>query len=129
MKNNKAVYSNVDEYIATFPADIRQRLETIRTAIRTAAPEAREKISYQIPAYELNGNLIYFAGYKNHTSIYPIPRGTQVFQQKVQPYVFGRGTLRFANHQPLPMQLIHEVIQARLAEHLEKNALTGKTRS
>jgi uncharacterized protein YdhG (YjbR/CyaY superfamily) len=120
MQNKPPAYSNIDEYIATFPADIRQRLEVIRAAIRAAAPQAREKISYQIPAYELNGNLIYFAGYKNHTSIYPIPRGTQAFQQKIQPYIFGRGTLRFANSQPLPLQLIHEVIQTRLAEHLEK---------
>lgn len=115
-------YNNIDEYIATFPPETQQRLEQIRAAIRAAAPAAREKISYQIPAYELNGNLIYFAGYKNHTSIYPIPRGTPAFQQKIAAHVFGRGTLRFANNQPLPVDLIHEVIQTRLAEHLEKAA-------
>ncbi len=82
MPKDKIVFTNVSEYIVTFPEETQKRLQEIRALVKAAAPEAREKISYQIAAFELNGkNLIHFAGWKNHISIYPILSGNEAFNR------------------------------------------------
>jgi uncharacterized protein YdhG (YjbR/CyaY superfamily) len=121
MKSKKAGFRSIDEYIATFPKDIQKILEELRETIRTAAPEAREKISYQIAAFELNGrNLVHFAGWKKHIAMYPIPSGTAAFNKEVSKYVDGKGTLRFPIDKPLPLKLISKVVKLRIADNLEK---------
>ena len=93
MKSNKVDFNSIDEYIATFPGEIQKILEEMRATIKAAAPDAREKISYQIAAFELNDrNLIRFAGWKKHISIYPIPSGTEAFNKEIAPYMDGKGT-------------------------------------
>ncbi len=122
MKSKKVRFSSIDEYIATFPEDIQKILEEVRGTIKAAAPEAREKISYQIAAFELNGkNLIHFAGWKNHISLYPIPSGSEVFNKQLSQYIDGKGTLKFPLGKPLPLKLISKVVKLRIAENL-KNA-------
>ena len=119
----KTNFTSVDEYIATFPEEVQKRLEDIRVAVKAAAPEAREKISYQIGAFELNGkNLIGFAGWKNHISIYPIPSGSDAFNKETMQYADGKGTLKFPLDKPLPMKFIERAIKYRLADHLKNTA-------
>jgi uncharacterized protein YdhG (YjbR/CyaY superfamily) len=115
MKIKTGVHS-VDEYIATFPEETQKLLSEVRAAVRAAAPDASEKISYGIAAFELNGKyFIYFAGWKNHISIYPIPSGSDAFNKKVSQYADGKGTLKFPLDEPLPKRLISQIIKYRVA--------------
>jgi uncharacterized protein YdhG (YjbR/CyaY superfamily) len=118
MKGQKGRSNPIDEYIATFPSDVQKILEELRGTIKAAAPEAGEKISYGIPTFTLNGKyLIYFAGWKNHISIYPIPTGTDTFNKQVSKYVEGKGTLKFPLDKPLPLKLILRIVKYRVAEN------------
>ena len=122
MKSKKAAFSSIDEYIATFPEDIRKTLEELRVTIKAAAPEAGEKISYGIPTFTLNGKyLIYFAGWKNHISIYPIPTGTEAFNKQISKYVEGKGTLKFPVDKPLPLKLITKMVKLNVAESRKRS--------
>ena len=121
MKSKKATFNSIDEYISTFPKDVQKILQELRETIKAAAPDAGETISYGIPTFTLNGKyLIYFAGWKNHISIYPIPTGTEAFSKQVSKYVEGKGTLKFPIDKPLPMSLITKIVKLRVAENLKK---------
>ena len=124
MTDNKVVFTSISQYIATFPEDVQKVLEDIRATIKAIAPDAKEKISYQIAAFELNGrNLIHFAGWKKHVSLYPIPSGNEAFEKKIAKFVAGKGTLKFPLDEPVPLELIKEVVRLRLADSSEN---TGK---
>ena len=82
MKTNNNL-KNIDQYISTFPIDVQIKLQDIRQAIKHIAPKAKEKISYNMPAFTLNGILIYFAGYKNHIGLYASPSGNKAFQKEL----------------------------------------------
>lgn len=125
MKNK---FNSIDEYIATFPDDVQRILIELRNTIKAAAPEAGEKISYEIPTFTLNGkSLIYFAGWKHHISVYPIPSGNDAFNEKVSKYVAGKGTLKFPLDKPLPLDLISEAVKLRVAENqLSAESKSGK---
>ena len=118
----------MDEYIATFPEETQKILEEIRALIKSMAPDAREKISYQIAAFELNGkNLIHFAGWKKHISIYPIPSGTDAFNKEVSKYADGKGTVKFPLDKPMPMKLIGRIVKFRMADNLKNaRAISGE---
>jgi uncharacterized protein YdhG (YjbR/CyaY superfamily) len=114
----KIKITSIDEYMATFPQDRQKILEELRRAIKGAAPEAGEIISYNMPAFTLNGKyLISFAGWKNHISIYPIPTGSESFNKQVAKYVAGKGTLQFPIDKPLPLKLITKIVQLKVAEN------------
>ena len=122
MKSKKTGFSSVDEYIRTFPMEVRKRLEAVRETVKAVIPDAKEKISYQIGAFELNGkNLIGFAGWKNHVSMYPIPSGTEAFNEEISKYADGKGTIKFPLDKPLPLKLIRQIVKFRVADNL-KNA-------
>lgn len=109
-------FKTVDQYISTFPKDAQAILEEVRRIIRTEAPEAEEGISYNIPAFQLGGKYpLYFAGYKAHIGIYPVPSGTDEFNKKLAPYVAGKGTIRFPLGRPLPVDLLKEIIRCSAA--------------
>ncbi len=113
-------FNSVDEYIATFPEGAQKLLEEVRITIKAAAPDAGEKISYNIPTFTLNGKyLIYFAGWKNHISLYPIPAGSAEFNRHVSKYAQGKGTLKFPMDIPLPLELISQIVKRRVAENRE----------
>jgi uncharacterized protein YdhG (YjbR/CyaY superfamily) len=96
-------------------------LEQVRATIDAAPPAAREKTSYQIVAFELDGkNLVHSAGWKNRISMYPIPSGSEAFQ-KIAPYIAGKGTLQFPLDKPLPLNLIRRIVKYRVADD-EKNS-------
>ncbi len=116
----KTNFQSVDEYIATFPEDTQKALEEVRAIIKSVVPEAKEKISYQMAAFEVNEkDFIYLAGWKKHISIYPIPAGTEAFNQAILKYADGKGTVKFPLDQPLPSKLIRQIVKNRLADHLK----------
>jgi uncharacterized protein YdhG (YjbR/CyaY superfamily) len=117
----KSKINSMDEYIGMFPEDIQTILQEVRRTIQAAAPEAGEKISYGIPTFTLNGKyLIYFAGWKHHISIYPIPTGSDVFNEEIAPYVSGKGTLKFPIDKPMPLKLITKIVKLNVAENLSR---------
>ena len=118
-----AAAANIDIYISSFPPATRKALEAIRGAIRKAAPDALETISYAIPCFKLNGRaLIFFAGYAAHVGIYPIPKGNVALLKEMLPYIAGKGTLRFALNEKLPMPLIRKVITQHVIALRERQA-------
>lgn len=108
----KINYKTIDEYIASFPDEIQERLNLIRNIIKANVPnDAVEAISYQIPCFKLNGSfIIYFAAFKMHTSIYPIPKGHESFQKEIAPYVASKGTLKFPFNKDIPIKLIKKIV-------------------
>ncbi|MEO7002746.1 MAG: DUF1801 domain-containing protein [Ktedonobacterales bacterium] len=122
MERQKRDFHSIEEYIATFPEDIRALLEAVRGAIRAAAPDAVECISYQMPTFALHGNLVHFAALKQHIGFYPTPSGIEAFKAESSPYVSTKGALQFPLNQPLPLELIRKIVRFRVAENLEKAA-------
>lgn len=106
---------SVDDYIAQYSDDVRERLVQIRSLIREIAPDAQESISYAIPAFKLSGKpLIYFAGYARHIGLYPLPEHpTPELEADMAAYVAGKGTLQFPHREPLPLDLIRRVVENR----------------
>jgi uncharacterized protein YdhG (YjbR/CyaY superfamily) len=112
----------VEEYIAQFPAGTQKLLKQIRKTMRAELPNADEVISYGIATFKLNGKaVIYFAGFKDHVSVYPIPQGSAAFQKQVEKYQTGRGTLQFPLDKPLPLAFIRNATQYRLKATLAKS--------
>lgn len=106
----------MDEYIRTFPEDVQDILEKIRLTIRSTVPEAEETISYQIPTFKLDGKyVVYFGGYKNHVSLYPIPSGKEIVKE-LAPYKAGKGTVRFPLDEPIPYDLVKKTVKSLMME-------------
>lgn len=120
MDQNKASFHNIDEYIATFPKETQKILEQIRATIKAAAPEAQEKISYQMPTFFLNGNLVHFAAFKNHIGFYPVPTGIEKFKKELSIYEQGKGSVQFPLDKPMPLGLISRIVKFRVKENLAK---------
>jgi uncharacterized protein YdhG (YjbR/CyaY superfamily) len=114
MKIMNTKHNNIDEYIADFPEDIQKKLQQVRKAIRKAAPEAEEAISYAMPTFKLNGNLVHFAGYKNHIGFYPAPQGIEAFQEELSKYKGAKGSVQFPLDQPMPLDLIKRIVEYRV---------------
>ncbi|MBB5180315.1 uncharacterized protein YdhG (YjbR/CyaY superfamily) [Planomicrobium koreense] len=110
----------IDDYIQQAPADVQEILQKLRRVIQEEAPEAKETISYQLPTFMLNGNLVHFAAFKNHIGFYPVPSGITAFQQELAPYKQGKGSVQFPLDQPMPYDLIRRIVRFRVAENLEK---------
>ncbi len=118
----KTNFQSIDEYIAACPEPSQSYLQMIRKTVKALVPDAKEKISYQIACFELNGkNLVHFAGWKNHVSMYPTPEGTDTFNKAIAKYAGGKGTTKFPLDEPLPLKLIAKVVKFRIVENLEKS--------
>ncbi|MBV6450184.1 MAG: hypothetical protein MHPDNHAH_00905 [Anaerolineales bacterium] len=116
----KTNFQSIDEYIAACPEQSQAYVQKIRETIRSAAPKAKERISYQLACFELNGkNLVHFGGWKSHVSMYPIPSGTKEFTKEIAQYADGKGTIKFPLDKPLPLRLIRQVVKLRIKENLE----------
>ncbi len=126
MKTNAANFADVDVYIANFPEATQKLLAQMRATIRKAAPKAEEGIGYQMPAYKLNGVLVYFAGYKNHIGFYPTGSSIAHFQKEIAAYKTSKGTIQFPLDKPLPLQLIQKIVAYRAKENLAKADLKVK---
>ena len=120
-KSMKAVTAgSMDEYIAGFPKDIQKMLETVRTTIQNAAPDAEEAIKYNIPTFRQNGNLVSFAAFKNHIGLYPAPRGVEEFKKEIAKYEGAKNTIKFALDTPLPLTLISRIVTYLVKRNQEK---------
>jgi uncharacterized protein YdhG (YjbR/CyaY superfamily) len=114
---------NIDEYVEDFPEAVQEILQKIRLTIKKAVPQAEETISYKMPTFNLKGQyLIYFAAYKKHIGIYPVPAGEAEFNKMIAPYQAGKGTLQFPLDQPIPYKLIGKIAKARAKDVLRKTA-------
>jgi uncharacterized protein YdhG (YjbR/CyaY superfamily) len=123
MAMNTPQAKDIDQYIAGFPPEVQVMLEELRATIRNAAPEAMETISYQMPAFKLNGILVYFAAYKNHIGFYPTGSGIEHFKEEVSAYKSSKGTVQFPLNQPIPLDLITKIVKFRVKQNLEKAEL------
>jgi uncharacterized protein YdhG (YjbR/CyaY superfamily) len=123
---NKA-YISIDDYIAGFPIEIQKKLQELRAVIKAAAPEAEEKISYQMPAFAQNGILVYFAAHKNHIGFYPTSSGIEKFKDELSAYENSKGAIRFPIDEPIPYELVKKIVAFRLQENLNKVKIPKKT--
>ena len=119
----------IDEYIAEFPDDIQKRLQELRSTIRKAAPQAEETINYAIPTFTLNGNLVHFAGFKNHIGFYPAPSGIETFKKELSVYEGAKGSVQFPLDKPLPLALVTRIVKFRVKENLEKASTKDKKKA
>jgi uncharacterized protein YdhG (YjbR/CyaY superfamily) len=126
---SKTVLGNIDEYIEAFPLNVQQIMQELRETIRKAAPQAEERISYQMPSFFLNGVLVYFAAYKNHIGFYPTASGIANFKEELSVYKSSKGAVQFPIGKPLPMRLITKIVKFRVKENLEKAEAQKKGRS
>jgi uncharacterized protein YdhG (YjbR/CyaY superfamily) len=116
----KKQFRTIDEYIKTFPEDIQSILKKMRQAIAEAAPEASETISYQMPTFTLNGNLVHFAAYKNHIGFYPTPSGIEAFKKELSHYKGAKGSVQFPIDKPVPYDLVKKIVLFRVEENQKK---------
>lgn len=113
--------TNIDEYIADFPEDVQFLLNQVRSIINQAAPDAEESIGYGMPAYKTHGKpLVYFAAFKNHIGFYATPTGHAEFAKELSKYKQGKGSVQFPIHQPMPLELIAQIVEFRVIENQEK---------
>lgn len=119
MENGKNP-KNMDEYIHGFPGPVQAILQKVRQTIREAAPEAEETISYQIPAFNLHGPLVYFAAFRNHIGFYPTSSGIEAFKERLSVFKGGKGSVKFPMDKPIPYDLIREIVLYRVMENVYK---------
>ena len=112
----------VEAYIAGHPPEVQERLRRVRATIRAIVPEAEERISYGVPTFSLHGNLVHFGGFRDHIGLYPAPRGSELFAERLAGYGGGKGTVQFPHDQPLPIGLIEEIVRFRLESNLAAHA-------
>lgn len=113
--------ASIDEYIQAFPSEIQSILQSIRTTIRKAAPEAEEIISYRMPAFRQNGILVYFAAFKKHIGLFPPVSGDTAIEKAIAPYAGPKGNLQFPLDQPIPYKLIERIVKLRLKQNQAKS--------
>ena len=126
MKAKPLAPQTIDEYIASFPGDVQEILQKIRMTIHEAAPDATEKISYQMPTFYLHGNLVHFAAFKEHIGFYPVPTGIKKFEKELSVYKQGKGSVQFPLDQPMPYDLIRKIVEFRVKENLKNAAAKGR---
>jgi uncharacterized protein YdhG (YjbR/CyaY superfamily) len=114
--------ATIDDYISAFPKDVQGILQQVRATIKKAAPEAKEAISYAIPTFKLNGNLVHFAAFKNHIGFYPTPMGVEEFKEELSAFKEGKGSVQFPLDKPMPLDLITRMVKFRVAKNLAKAA-------
>jgi uncharacterized protein YdhG (YjbR/CyaY superfamily) len=124
----KSAPRTVDRYIAAAPPKVRPILRKVRRTILRAAPEARETISYRIPAYSLNGTLVYFAAFKSHIGLYPPVRGDAALERAASAFANEKGNLRFPLDRPIPYSLIERIVRFRVKQNGKAAASLKKRR-
>ena len=122
MKTDQAPPRTIDEYIGRFPPCVQKSLRKIRNTIRKAAPGAQEIISYQIPAFRLKGQLVFFAAWKEHVGFYPLRSGIEKFKTELSVYEGAKGSVKFPLDKPIPFALIRRIVKFRVKENLQRAA-------
>jgi uncharacterized protein YdhG (YjbR/CyaY superfamily) len=116
----KPTYTSIDEYIASFPKDTQKKLTELRVLIKQVAPDAQERISYQMPTFYLNGNLVHFAAYSKHIGFYPTASGISKFKRELSKYKNAKGSVQFPLEDLLPLELIKTIMKFRVEENSKK---------
>jgi len=129
MKKTDANAATIDDYIAGHPPKIRARLSAMRKTIRKHAPGAEEKISYRIPTFYLDGNLVHFAAFDRHVGFYPGAGAIATFKDALAPYKSAKGSVQFPHDEPLPLDLVAEIVRFRVAQQASKSAAPGRRRA
>ena len=119
METNKTEFKTIDDYIASTPPEIQEKLHELRTLIKKEVPEAQEKMSWQMPTFYLHGNLVHFFAHKHHIGFYPGASGVAAFQDELTNYKTSKGGIQLPLSQPLPFDLIRRIVQFRVAENIE----------
>ena len=122
MKSSASSPTAIDEYIASFPPEVRARLSKVRARIRRHAPKAEERMSYGIPTFFLDGNLVHFAAFARHIGLYPGPSGIAAFEDVLSRYKSAKGSVQFPHDEPLPLGLIADIVKFRVAENTKPKA-------
>jgi uncharacterized protein YdhG (YjbR/CyaY superfamily) len=117
MQEKKAAYETIDDYIRQFPPSVQEKLEKLRRVIKDAAPDSTERISYQMPTFYLQGNLVHFAAFKQHIGFYPAPSGIERFKEELAGYKNSKGAVQFPIDEPLPYELISRIVTFRAGEN------------
>lgn len=120
MQAKNIQYKNIDEYISLFSKNVQEILQKLRQAIKESAPDAQEVISYQMPAFKLNGILVYFAVFKSHIGFFPTASGIAAFKKELKEYKTSKGTIQFPLDKPIPFDLVRKIVKFRVKENLEK---------
>jgi uncharacterized protein YdhG (YjbR/CyaY superfamily) len=120
---------DIDGYISQFPPDVQAILEKVRTTISNAAPDAKEVISYLMPAFKQHGILVYFAAWKTHIGLYPPISGNKTLEKAVAKYAGPKGNLQFPLEEAIPFDLIERLVKLRVKQDLAKAAAKRKKRS
>jgi uncharacterized protein YdhG (YjbR/CyaY superfamily) len=120
MESKKVSFVSIDQYIASFPEEIRKILEELRATIKAAAPDAEEQISYQMPSFVLKGSLVHFAAWKKHIGFYGDFSAMRALKDEMSIYANEKGILKFPINKPLPLKLIDEIVKLKVAEN-QKN--------
>lgn len=121
MLTPKKQFKTIDEYIKTFPKDIRDILEQIRSTVKKTAPQAEEAIAYQMPTFKLNGkNLVHFAAFTKHIGFYPTPSGISVFEKELSAYKSAKGSVQFPINESVPFKLIEKIVKFRVKDNLQR---------
>ena len=126
MQAPKVQYKTVDQYISVFPKHVQAMLQQMRETVQKVAPQAEEIISYNMPAFRLNGTLVYYAGNKAHIGFYPMPSAIVAFKKELAGYVTSKGAIQFPLEKKLPVTLIKNIVQFRMLENKEKEKLKKK---
>jgi len=121
MNKNPQIELNTDKYIAQFSKSTQDKLNALRKCIKEAAPEAFEKISYQMPTFDLHGNLVHFAAFQNHIGFYPGSSGVEAFTSKLTAYHTSKGAIQFPIQQDIPFDLVKDIVLYRVKENMEKH--------
>lgn len=120
MATSRKTAKSFDDYVDRFPKDVQQRLQKMRLTMKKAAPQAKEKISYGIPSFTLNGMLVWFAAFKNHIGFYPRTSAIVAFKEELSVYKGAKGSVQFPFDKPLPLTLIGRIVKFRVKENLSK---------
>ncbi len=113
-------YAGITAYIQNYPKNVQVLLRAMRATIKKAAPKAEEAISYGIPTFKLNGNLVHFGAFRTHVSFFPGASGVYVFKKELSPYKISKGTIQFPLDAKLPLGLIRRIVQYRVKQNLAK---------
>ena len=122
----KIEFKSMEDYIVNFTPEVQKILNEIRNIIHEAAPDATEKISYQMPTFWLNGNLVHFAAFKKHIGFYPTPSAMFEFNDELSKYKTGKGSAQFPIDKPLPYELIREMVKFRVREMEDRPSSESK---
>jgi uncharacterized protein YdhG (YjbR/CyaY superfamily) len=118
--DEKTGYTSVDDYVSSFPEDVQKKLIQLRKLIAREAPDAEEKISYQMPAFFLNGVVVWYAAYSKHIGFYPKASAIVKFKRELLKYKTAKGSVQFPLDEPLPVELIRRIVRYRVGENVKK---------